>query len=174
MTEIKNPMLLLEAGRLLRAEIPALKLVFLGEGPLRLKLQAAAEQSENIIVTGALTPERTATWMNAADALTVVSKTEAFTSIVALEALSCGLPVVATPVSALPEIIKTGVNGAVSLAFTPESYASAVRNVLREGPSAQSCSESVAAYTSAAVGARVVREIQDIFPKEIGSSAAAG
>jgi glycosyltransferase involved in cell wall biosynthesis len=167
LTETKNPRLLVEVGRLLRSDIARLKLVFVGDGPLREILQREAHGSENVVVTGALAPERVAKWMNAADALTVVSKTEAFTSIVALEALSCGCPVVATPVSALPDIIKPGVNGELSRDFTAEAYASAVRSVLRERPSAQSCSESVAGYTSAQVGAQIVSELQGVFPREI-------
>lgn len=173
LTETKNPRLLLEVGRLLGGEIANLKLVFVGDGPLRAQIEAVADNSGKIVVTGALTPEKTATWMNAANALTVVSKTEAFTSIVALEALSCGSPVVATPVSALPEIIVTGVNGEVSRDFTPESYADAVKVLLGTKPSAQSCRKSVSGYTSAMVGARVVAELQDIFPNASGSSTAA-
>ncbi len=173
LTEPKNPRLLIEAGQLLRREIPNLKLVFVGYGPLQAEIEDVASRSTNIVVTGILSPEETALWMNAADTLTVVSKTEAFMSIVALEALSCGLPVVATPVSALPLTIKAGVNGAVSRDFEPRSYAEAVKTVLRNRPCVQSCADSVVEYTSAAVGARLSREIERVLSGESASSAAA-
>jgi len=167
MTETKNPLLLLEVGRLLQPEIPHLKLVFAGDGPLRSRLQQEAEKSRGkVIVTGMLSSSETASWMNAADALTVVSKAEAFTSIVALEALSCGLPVVATPVSALPEMIRFGINGALANSFAPEDYAQAVRSVLRARPSAEACRYSVKDYSSAAISARVASEINQVLAGE--------
>lgn len=166
MTETKNPLLLLQAARLLRKEIPDFKLVFVGDGPLRSRVAAEAAPDPNVTITGVLPPEQTARWMNAADALAVVSKTEAFTSIVALEALSCGLPVVATPVSALPEVIHAGTNGIVSDGFTPEAYAAAVRNLLHHRPSTENCRRSVQNYTSAAVADRVTREILPVLESD--------
>lgn len=167
MTHTKNPLLLLEAGHRLQGEIPNLRIVFVGDGPLRARVEEEATSLRNVTVNGMLLPEQTALWMNAADALTVVSKTEAFTSIVALEALSCGLPVVATPVSALPEIIQLGVNGAVSHGFAPDEYAAAVRKVLSAPPNTESCVTSVRNYSSAAVGARVAEEIREILGDDL-------
>jgi glycosyltransferase involved in cell wall biosynthesis len=161
MTETKNPLLLLEAGRLLQRDVPGLELVFAGDGPLRAQLEREAASSSGVVVVGTLSSNETALWMNAADALTVVSKAEAFTSIVALEALSCGTPVVATPVSALPDMIREGINGAVSEGFTPEQYAQSVRRVLRTRPSIEACTRTARSYSSAAVGARLVEEIRE-------------
>lgn len=48
---------------------------------------------------------------------------------VLLEAMSCGLPVVSTPVSGIPELIDDGVNGLLVPPDDPEALASAVRKL---------------------------------------------
>ena len=51
-----------------------------------------------------------APYLRASDLLVMVSEYEGF-SLSALEGLACGLPVVATPVGAIPEMITHGENG---------------------------------------------------------------
>ncbi len=51
-------------------------------------------------------------WLHAADFLVFPSRYEAY-SLVVLEAMATGLPVVVTPVGAVPELVLDGVNGAV-------------------------------------------------------------
>jgi glycosyltransferase involved in cell wall biosynthesis len=48
---------------------------------------------------------------------------------VLLEAMSCGVPVVSTPVSGIPELIDDGVNGLLVPPDDPEALASAVRKL---------------------------------------------
>jgi UDP-glucose:(heptosyl)LPS alpha-1,3-glucosyltransferase len=49
-------------------------------------------------------------WLHAADALALPSAYEA-NALVVLEALACGVPVVATPVGYAPQVVADGVNG---------------------------------------------------------------
>jgi glycosyltransferase involved in cell wall biosynthesis len=51
-----------------------------------------------------------ATWMNACDVLCLPSLSEGLPNVV-LEAMACGLPVVASRVGGVPEIVREGVNG---------------------------------------------------------------
>ncbi len=163
MTETKNPELLLQAAQLLRKRFQNLLFVFVGDGPLRERVEAEALRTGDILCTGPLPAGYVALWMNAADVLTIVSRTEAFTSIAALEALSCGLPVAATPVSALPEMIRPGVNGEVSADFSPESYATAVEELLVEPPVRESCIETASPYSSYQVALRVISELEGVL-----------
>lgn len=165
-TETKNPLLLLDVARLLRRRWANLKVVFVGDGPLRSQLEDAAGRSPNILVMGPLCADEIALWMNAANLVAIVSKTEAFTSIVALEALSCGTPVVATPVGALPEVITNGVNGWISTSFSPEAYSVAVERALCAVPSSEQCRQSVSTYSSESVSAQIVREIETVLESD--------
>ena len=51
-------------------------------------------------------------WLRAADVLAMPSSYESF-GLVVLEALACGVPVVATPTGCVPDLVVDGVNGAV-------------------------------------------------------------
>lgn len=69
------------------------------------------------------------TWaFHAADVFVLASSYEAH-SLVVLEALSCGLPVVATAVGSVPELIETGRNGWI-VEPSPESIRAAVAELL--------------------------------------------
>jgi glycosyltransferase involved in cell wall biosynthesis len=162
MTVTKNPQLLLDCLKHLRPEFPGLKAVFAGDGPLREEIASAGAQLGNVVVTGRVSPTQAALWMNAADVLAVVSKAEAFTSIAALEALSCGTPVVATPVSALPEVIRQGQNGAVADGFSVESYCRALRRVFVSPPQRDACCASVREYSPEAVTKQIISELDEV------------
>ena len=51
-------------------------------------------------------------WLHAADVLAMPSAYESY-GLVVLEALACGVPVVATPTGCVPDVITEGVNGSV-------------------------------------------------------------
>jgi UDP-glucose:(heptosyl)LPS alpha-1,3-glucosyltransferase len=82
-------------------------------------------------------------WLAAADVLASPSAYESY-GLVVLEALACGVPVVATPTGCVPDVVVEGVNGAVV-----EGTASAVEDGLRRVLSIDHASASAAARASA-------------------------
>jgi UDP-glucose:(heptosyl)LPS alpha-1,3-glucosyltransferase len=82
-------------------------------------------------------------WLAAADVLASPSAYESY-GLVVLEALACGVPVVATPTGCVPDVVVEGVNGAVI-----EGTASAVEDGLRRVLSIDHASASAAARASA-------------------------
>ena len=66
-------------------------------------------------------------WLNKLRVLVVPSYTEGFPNIV-LEAMACGTPVLATPVGAIPDVIKDGETGFILEDNSPECIA---KNVIR-------------------------------------------
>jgi D-inositol-3-phosphate glycosyltransferase len=72
-------------------------------------------------------------YYSAADMLAVPSLYESF-GIVALEALACGTPVIATPVGAMDSIIKNGGNGCIVRGTTPAAFARAIQALIAAGP----------------------------------------
>ncbi|MGD8415298.1 MAG: glycosyltransferase, partial [Candidatus Latescibacterota bacterium] len=64
----------------------------------------------NVRFEGEKGPHEIALWMNACDLLCLPSLNEGVPNVV-LEALSCGLPVVATNVGGIPEVVSSEVAG---------------------------------------------------------------
>jgi len=106
---IKNPLLLLRAHALLTRRMagnpPHLAMV--GAGPLQPEIEAfaAANGTKNrLYLLGQRPAEEVARCMQAADALCIPSDNEGVPNV-GFEALACGLPVAATRVGGIPEII---------------------------------------------------------------------
>lgn len=112
--------------------IPHTRLVILGDGPLRNELVTLAAQLN-------LTPHveflgyqpRAAEWMRRFDLLLHPSQHEGF-GLVLLEAMAARLPIVATRVSAIPEIVVDGQTGCLIPPQDPESLAQAVIGLLNQ------------------------------------------
>jgi glycosyltransferase involved in cell wall biosynthesis len=88
-------------------------LVIVGDGPERSRLEELArarQLSERVFFAGQRTKEETLAIMAACDLFALNSSYEGFPHVV-LEAMSAGLPVVATAVGGTPEIVRDGENG---------------------------------------------------------------
>ncbi|KAF1707362.1 glycosyltransferase [Pseudoxanthomonas sacheonensis] len=97
---------LLDACRTLAAARPRLRLVLVGEGPMREEIatRLAADPSLQVTLAGAQPPAEVARWMAASDLVTLPSYSEGHPNVL-VEALACGRPVVATPVGGIPEVV---------------------------------------------------------------------
>lgn len=128
--------------RLLRAftrlqHRPRLKVVIVGgEGdgdPGLQQVQALARQlgiAERIRFVGRVEQPELPFFYSAADLLVLPSSYESF-GMVALEAIACGTPVVATPVGAMEELLQSGESGRLSPDFSPLSLAAVIDRMLR-------------------------------------------
>jgi glycosyltransferase involved in cell wall biosynthesis len=104
---------LIEAMRQLVVERSDARLHIVGYGPLEQALRQrvnAVSLQDNVHFEGEKGPEDVALWMNASDLLCLPSLNEGVPNVV-LEALSCGLPVVATAVGGIPEVVSSEVAG---------------------------------------------------------------
>lgn len=90
-----------------------LYLLIVGDGPERNALQKNIidrNLQSNIKLTGWINREEIVDYYSASDIFIITSNYESF-SLVTLEAMSCELPIIATNVGFLPEIVKHGTNG---------------------------------------------------------------
>jgi glycosyltransferase involved in cell wall biosynthesis len=88
-------------------------LVIVGDGPERSRLEALARQrqlADRVYFAGQRSKEETFGLMSACDLFVLNSTYEGFPHVV-LEAMSAGLPVVATEVGGTPELVRDGENG---------------------------------------------------------------
>jgi glycosyltransferase involved in cell wall biosynthesis len=108
-----------------------------------------------VVFVGALPHDRMSDLLNAADVVVLFSKREGVPSI-ALEALSSGVPVIATSTGALPSIIRPGETG--FLVSSEEELVEAMRSALgAQLAPAEVVSASVARYGWSEVGPQLER-----------------
>jgi teichuronic acid biosynthesis glycosyltransferase TuaC len=134
---VKGPEYLLQAVSHLGSSNFLLYIV--GDGMLRDNLRAQAEQlgiSARCVFVGTRPHEEIASWLSAADCLVLSSISEGFPTIIA-EAMMCGVPVVATAVGGIPEVVKHGSTGLLVQPRDPLSLGEAIRSALQNDTNIQ-------------------------------------
>ncbi len=161
--EQKDHATLLRGFALVRAEVPDARLAILGSGPLEAETRRlAAELGLEDAVT---LPGRTEIrdWLERADVFVHTSRWEGF-GIVLLEAMLAGLPVVATRVSAVPEVVADGETGILVEPGDHTALAKAVGALLADSERATALGETgrLRARTEFSV-ARMAEETEAVY-----------
>jgi glycosyltransferase involved in cell wall biosynthesis len=89
---------------------------------------AASQLPDNVRTTGWLSPARLESYYRTADVLVIPSRWEAF-GLIAAEGMRAGLPIVATRVGALPELVDDGVTGVIVPPNDSRELAAAIRGL---------------------------------------------
>jgi glycosyltransferase involved in cell wall biosynthesis len=108
--EYKGLEILFSAIPLIRAQVPNAKLVIVGEGSMRGKMEKLAQSRDDITLVGSTNHAQLVRYYENSAALLSVSSYEAFGMSI-LEAMGHGCPVISASVGAIPYIIqdmKTG------------------------------------------------------------------
>ena len=96
------------------SKLPEMRLLIIGDGPERVKMEKKVQSlglKDRVAFLGWLpTQEGVSGAMQTARMFVMNSKSEGGPRV-ALEAMGCGLPVIATKVGVMPEVIEDGVNG---------------------------------------------------------------
>lgn len=132
MVPVKSQRTLLEAASLLRASGTPVQILLVGDGPLRPELVGEAER-RNLLDSARFTGVRTdvEAVLSAMDVFCLPSLYEG-TPLALLEAMSLGVPVVASRVGGVPEVVEEGRTGLLIAAGDAEALASAARELIRD------------------------------------------
>lgn len=148
--EKKGLDVLLKAFARIESEDPSLKLVLVGDGPLRGDLEALARTlgiSERVRFLGRKGRPQVADLLQRCEVFVLPSRAEPF-GIVLIEAMACRKPVIATRVGGIPEIVEDGKNGILVEPDNPRALAEAIVRVLknRDLQSSLACSGYAAVH----------------------------
>jgi glycosyltransferase involved in cell wall biosynthesis len=126
---------LLEAWPSIAAEFPAARLLVIGEGSLRPRLEARArELAVPIVFAGP--PSNVARVLDAIDVVALPSLSEG-PALRAIEAAAMGRPVVATAVDGMPDVIREARTGRLVPPADSMALSRAIRGMLRDPLGAQ-------------------------------------
>ena len=110
---VKGVKYLIRAMERVLKEIPEAKLILVGDGKEREMLETLSKQlsiNNSVQFVGIVPHEKVHTFLQQADVFVLPSISEGFPNVI-LEAMACGLPVIATRVGGIPDIIIDGTNG---------------------------------------------------------------
>lgn len=128
---VKNLNLMLEAWQIVAKRCPDARLAIAGDGELRKKLEgwiALMDCASSVVMLGHVSPAAISETISGAKVLLLTSHHEASPTVVK-EALSCGVPVVSTPVGDVASVIDEGHTGRI-VAPDAEIIAEAIADVL--------------------------------------------
>lgn len=126
------------------------KLLIVGSGPSRADLVSLSERlrlQEKVIFQDAVSQEELVRYYSMADVFVLPSvttdagETEGL-GVVLLEAMACGVPVIGSAIGGIPDIIKDGETGLLSLEKDPDDLAEKICSLLRDKDLRQKVTEN--------------------------------
>jgi glycosyltransferase involved in cell wall biosynthesis len=131
---VKGQALLVDVAERLRARGIDAEVTIVGDGPERGALEAAIREhdlEERVRLTGAVGQDRVPGYLARSDVFVLPSFAEGV-PVSAMEAMAAGLPVVASRVTGVPELIRDGVNGRLVTVARVEELVDAVAELARD------------------------------------------
>ncbi len=170
LAHVKGVDILLEAVKRYEDQDPKSVTLIVGDGDVRSELEAQAKalNLKTVRFLGNVLQPALCRLYNAADVSVVPSRSEGF-GLVAVEAMACGIPVVASDVGGLPGIVNDRV-GALAKPEDPDSLAEAILGVLRreEQTDLHAWREEIASYVRTEYGQdTIIHELEDLYEKVI-------
>ena len=167
--EQKGHRFLLDALPQLLAEFPDARLLLIGDGSLRARLEAQAEQlgiRSPVIFVG-FQPEVPA-YVAATDVMVLPSLHEGM-PLTAIETAAIGKPLVATEVGGVPEVVRHGTTGLLVPPATPARLADALLMLLRQPDLAAQYGTAARAHARQRFDLqRQVAETEDLYLELLG------
>jgi glycosyltransferase involved in cell wall biosynthesis len=151
-------------GGPLSKELPQARLVVVGDGPDRSRLEGLASTLPNggVRFTGEIPRDEVGNWMVAADALALCSGYEGLSHVL-LEAMAAGLPVVVSDVGGNRALVQHGHDGLLVPYGDVGATAAAILTVLADGEVAQKLRQNARRGAAERTVDRMVDETLEVF-----------
>jgi len=127
---VKNAMQVVEIMHRLKQDNYPIKLLLVGDGPDRVPAEHRARElgiSDDVLFMGK--QEAVQDILSIADVFVMPSGSETF-GLAALEAMACGVPVVASNIGGLPELVDHGENGYLCPLNNVDAFAERIRQIV--------------------------------------------
>lgn len=160
----------LRAMNALRTRVPGLRAVIVGDGPEQARLTALVDEmglGDVVVLAGrsANAPEE----MAAADVVALSSRWEG-NPITLAEAMQLAVPVAATAVGAVPELVEDGVTGRLVAAGDRDALAEACASLLDDRPAAATMAAAGRDRAARLLGRdALVAAVEDVYREVLGS-----
>jgi glycosyltransferase involved in cell wall biosynthesis len=153
----------LEAARRIAEERPETQFLLVGDGPLRADTEAAATRLGLTRVHFPGLQEEVAPWLAALDLFLISSEFEGL-PLAVLEAMAAGVPVVATAVGGIPEVVDPGRSGVLVPFGDPAALAAAVAGLLGDPERRRTLAAAGRRRVEEAFGVeRMARELEALY-----------
>ncbi|MDD3985228.1 MAG: glycosyltransferase family 4 protein [Methanobacterium sp.] len=134
LVQYKGPDILLKAFNSLKNDFPNTKLIFAGRGPMLDYLKSMAKKygiENKVFFPGFIDQDKKPLYYKAADIFCLPSTTmaESF-GIVNLEAMAAGIPIIASDLGGIPDIVKHEINGLLAKPGDHQSLANTLTYLL--------------------------------------------
>jgi len=143
-----------------------IKLLIIGTGAFEKEIKEIINQEkiENILLMNEISHNLIPEIINCANICILISSFEG-TPISVLEALSCGVPIIASKVGDLPRLIFNGSNGYLINNISESELIKAINHVTKINPEPNKCVESVKEYLDYNVIPIILKEYSKAFLK---------
>jgi glycosyltransferase involved in cell wall biosynthesis len=173
---LKNVSLLIEAFAVVRRRRPRARLLLVGEGALAGRLRAQARRlgvDRDVVFAGHRSLGELPAFYSSADVFALPSSFDNSPNVL-LEAMACGLPVVATRVGGVARYVVDGANGLLVEPDEPARLAAAIERALDEPDLRSGLAEGGLRYVRNRQGwAASARKLLALYEQLLGRSAAA-
>ena len=166
---VSNPALMVRAYALVRQQLPAARLLMIGDGPRRAEVETlAAEMNAPVEFAGRVSLEALQAAYAAADLFVSSSAVDNQPNTL-LEASAQGLPIVATAVGGVPEMVHDGIDALLAPPDDPIALAQAFLRLLREPGLAERLSQAAIANAQRFTWPAVRPQLAAVYGRVLGS-----
>lgn len=161
----KDHLTLLDAFARVKKTLPAARLVLVGDGPMRDSVQSRAAKLgvESSVELAGFAPD---VWpyLSRANVFALASRYEPL-GVAAQEAMAAGLPVVATNVGGLPEVVQDGKNGLLVPPADPTAMANALLRILLSPDTSSSMTSEALKTAERSTASEMVDRYFDLYQR---------